>query len=134
MNIIDNSLNRLLQNGLSASSTRQKTITNNIANAGTPNYKAKKTLFTHELNRALEDQKLKAYRTDERHIPFQNEKVLDERARVVTRKETVMNNNGNSVDLEIEMADLAKNQIYYNALIDRMNGRFNSVLTVLGRG
>lgn len=127
-------MNTLLQNALSASSTRQKTITNNIANADTPNYKAKKTIFTHELNRALDNQRLRAYRTDERHLAFKNERPNDEIARVVTRTDTQMNNNGNNVDVDVEMADLAKNQIYYNALIDRLNGRFNSIRTVLGRG
>lgn len=134
MNILNNSMNNLLQNALSASSTRQKTIANNIANIDTPNYKAKKTIFTHELNRAMENEKIKSYRTDHRHIPFKHEHLSGESAIVVTRKDTQMNHNGNNVDIDVEMAELAKNQIYYNALIDRLNGRFNSIRTVLGRG
>lgn len=134
LNIIHNPMNNLLQSALSAASTRQKTISNNIANVDTPNYKAKKTIFTHELKSAMENEKIRANRTDARHIPFKHERFQEEPAKVVTRFDTQMNHNGNNVDIDLEMAELAKNQIYYNALVDRLNGRFNSIRTVLGRG
>ncbi|UCZ51730.1 flagellar basal body rod protein FlgB [Bacillus shivajii] len=132
MNIIDNSTNSLLHKGLSASMTRQKTIAQNIANVDTPNYKAKKTVFSHELERAS-NAKLQAHRTDARHIGF-GRNASGEAANVVQRNNTMYNHNGNNVDIDQEMAEHAQNQIYYNALIDRMNGRFNSIRTVLGQG
>ncbi|WP_096189133.1 flagellar basal body rod protein FlgB [Evansella halocellulosilytica] len=133
MNIINNSTNSLIQTGLSASMTRQNTIAQNIANVDTPNYKAKKTLFSHELDRASSHTNLQAHRTDERHSHFGGV-TNSEAARVVQQNNTMYNHNGNNVDIDKEMAELAQNQIYYNALIDRMNGRFNSVRTVLGQG
>jgi flagellar basal-body rod protein FlgB len=46
-----------------------------------------------------------------------------------------MNNNNNNVDIDSEMSLLAKNQLYYNTLIQRMNGKFNSIRTAIdGRG
>ncbi|MBU9720313.1 MULTISPECIES: flagellar basal body rod protein FlgB [Bacillaceae] len=133
MNLINNSTNALLQTAMSSAMTRQKTIANNIANADTPNYKAKKTVFAHELERASDAHRLQSFRTDSRHFEFGGSDNIPS-ARVVERSNTQMNHNGNNVDIDIEMADLAQNQIYYNTLIDRMNGRFNSIRTVLGQG
>ncbi|SDY72343.1 flagellar basal-body rod protein FlgB [Evansella caseinilytica] len=132
MDLINNATNQLLQTALTASTTRQNTISQNIANVDTPNYKAKKAVFAHELSSAIDRQKLTAYRTDVRHIPFGGSS--SEEVRVIERTDTQYNHNGNNVDIDLEMADMAKNQIYYNALTDRLNGRFNSVLTVLGKG
>ncbi|SER61306.1 flagellar basal body rod protein FlgB [Salipaludibacillus aurantiacus] len=132
MDLLQNPTTQLLETALSSSMTRQNTISQNIANADTPNYKAKKTVFSHELNRAQEGQ-LKALKTDRRHLEFGG-KPSDDSAAVVTRNNTMFNHNGNNVDIDHEMSELAKNQIYYNTLIDRLNGRFNSVRTVLGQG
>ncbi|MBH9787504.1 flagellar basal body rod protein FlgB, partial [Clostridioides difficile] len=43
-------------------------------------------------------------------------------------------NNGNAVDMDAEQAKLAENQIYYNALIDRVNGKLNTLNTVIKGG
>ena len=41
---------------------------------------------------------------------------------------------GNSVDIDKEMADLASNQIYYNALTERISGKFSSLQNVIRGG
>lgn len=133
MNIINNSTNQLLETALSSSMTRQNTISQNIANVDTPNYKAKKTVFSHQLDHAVNNQRLEAYRTDDRHRYFGGTPSSDE-AKVVSRTNTTYNHNGNNVDIDHEMSELAKNQIYYNALVDRLNGRFSSIQTVIGHG
>lgn len=133
MNLINNSTNQLLETAMASSMTRQNTISQNIANVDTPNYKAKKTVFAHELDRAKESQTLNAGRTDARHLEFGG-RSDDQPATVVKRNNTMYNHNGNNVDIDLEMSELAKNQIYYNSLVDRMNGRLNNVRTVLGQG
>ncbi|ADH99246.1 flagellar basal body rod protein FlgB [Salisediminibacterium selenitireducens] len=133
MNIINNPLNQLLETSLNASARRQDTISDNVANVDTPNYKAKKTVFNHQLQRAMDDQRLRANRLDDRHIEFGGPPRSDA-PHIIERTNTQYNHNGNNVDIDKEMADMAENQIYYNALIDRMNGRFNSVRTAMGRG
>ena len=42
--------------------------------------------------------------------------------------------NGNGVDMDKEQANLATNQIYYNALVDRMNGKLNTLQNVIKGG
>lgn len=36
--------------------------------------------------------------------------------------------------MDQEMVKLAENQIYYNALVDRINGKFNTLKTVIKGG
>ena len=38
------------------------------------------------------------------------------------------------MDIDKEMADLASNQIYYNALIERISGKFSSLQNVIRGG
>ena len=133
MKLFSNPTQQLLEKSLSASTMRQKTIAQNIANVDTPNYKAKKTVFKHQLDAAITNQRLKAHRTDDRHFEFGN-RSNDGTAMVFRRKDTMFNHNGNNVDIEHEMAEMAKNQIYYNSLIERLNGRFNGIKTVIGKG
>jgi flagellar basal-body rod protein FlgB len=132
MKIFSNSSQQLLEQSINAASMRQKTISQNIANVDTPNYKAKKTIFKHQLEKAMDGQ-LRAYQTDERHIQFGG-RTSHSPAIVVSRNNTMFNHNGNNVDIEHEMSEMAKNQIYYNAMIERLNGRFNSLKTVIGGG
>lgn len=120
----------MLEQGLDYASLREKVIANNIANADTPNYKAKDVQFKTELERAL--QSLEAKRTHPKHLPFRHQMTND--FLVTTRADVVYNHNGNNVDIDKEMADLAENQIYYNALIEQLNGKFATLKTVIKGG
>lgn len=131
MNLFNSAAFRAVQLGLDGSHLRQQAITQNIANVDTPNYKAKNVSFKQMLDAELQKKTLVAYRTDERHIPFSNERKSPI---VWETRSTTYNHNGNNVDIDVEMAELAKNQIYYNALIDRMNGQFQSLQTVIRGG
>lgn len=133
MKLFSNPNQLLLEQSLNAASLRQKTISQNIANIDTPNYKAQKTIFKHQLVNAIEGQRLNAYRTDDRHLEFRKQQSSAP-ASVVNRNNTMFNHNGNNVDIENEMSEMAKNQIYYNAMIERLNGRFNSLNTVIKGG
>lgn len=133
MDVVNNSLNQLLQTSLNASGNRQKSISNNIANVDTPNYSAEKTKFNHQLQDALGEQRLDAHQNDSRHAEFGGGPG-DDQHETIKRTSTEYNHNGNNVDVDLEMSQMAENQVYYNALIDRLNGRFNDARTVLGQG
>jgi flagellar basal-body rod protein FlgB len=118
-----------LEGALNTASLKQRTISNNIANVDTPHYKSKEVVFQAELKKAMDQNKgLKSYRTNALHIPFRNQ--LDSgipQGRVITQTGTLFNHNGNNVDMDYEMAEMAKNQLWYSALIERANGRFGSL-------
>ncbi|TLS36627.1 flagellar basal body rod protein FlgB [Pseudalkalibacillus caeni] len=121
-----------LEQAINASSLRQKTITSNIANVDTPNYKAKKVSFQEELENVTNS--FKSFKTNPKHVAFSTESPSTGHLKVETNKNTLHKSNGNNVDMDYEMAELAKNQLWYNALIDRTNGKFNNLKMVLNEG
>ncbi|QQK80259.1 flagellar basal body rod protein FlgB [Salicibibacter cibi] len=116
-----------LHNGLDGAELRQNTTANNIANADTPNYKAKKANFEHMLDDAR--RQFDAQKTDGRHVDFSEG---DREAYTSVDRSRSYNHNGNSVDMDKEMAEMANNQIYQSALVDRMDGQFGNLKTALG--
>ncbi|PLT34216.1 flagellar basal body rod protein FlgB [Bacillus sp. V5-8f] len=120
-----------LENALNYSSTKQKVISQNIANADTPNYKAKDVRMGHSFQSML-DASIHAYRTDGRHYDFKITPSVP--SAIVTRNNLQYNNNGNSVDIDQEMSEMATNQIFYNAVTDRLSGKFQSLQNVIRGG
>lgn len=119
-----------LEKGLSYATLNQKTIANNIANVDTPNYMAKNVNFKD----ILAEEKLtsiSAYRTDQRHYDFT---ITQSTPSVSNIDNLRYRNNGNAVDMDAQQAKMAENQIYYNALIDRVNGKLNTLNTVIKGG
>lgn len=118
-----------LESALNATAARQNVISQNIANVDTPFYKAKEVVFKHELEKAIS---IQAKKTHRKHIDFKYHANGD--YIIQTKNHTVMNNNGNNVDIDKEMVLLAENQILYNALIERLNGKLNAIKTVIRGG
>jgi len=119
-----------LENALNYASLKQKVISNNIANSDTPNYKAKSVSFSSILEAEISNT-VAAKKTDARHYDFSFASANPE---VYVNKNVSYNHNGNSVDIDHEMSTLAKNQIYYNAVTDRINGKFQSLQNVIRGG
>lgn len=130
MKLFSNTITTLEQ-ALNYSSTKQKVIAQNISNADTPNYKSKEVSFKSALQNAM-DQSMQAKRTDARHFEFKGQQTNG--IKVTTNQNTSYNNNGNNVDVDKEMADLATNQIYYNALTERISGKFQTLQSVIRGG
>ncbi|MDQ0156821.1 flagellar basal body rod protein FlgB [Robertmurraya andreesenii] len=130
MKLFSNTITTLEQ-ALNYSSTKQKVIAQNISNADTPNYKSKEVSFKSALQNAM-DQSMQAKRTDARHFEFKGQQTNG--IAITTNQNTSYNNNGNNVDVDKEMADLATNQIYYNALTERISGKFQTLQSVIRGG
>jgi len=121
-----------LGNSLAYATTKNQTISNNIANIDTPDYKAKDVVFKHVMDDVLE-RSSKATRTHPKHVLFPDD-IKHQPFQTIDKTNTKYNHNGNNVDIDSEMAALAKNQIYYQALVDRLNGKFYSLQTVIRGG
>lgn len=119
-----------LEYGLTYATTKNKVTAQNIANVDTPNYKAKDVSFSKMLSEA-KNANLQAYRTDDKHMNFTSSAATPG---VYSYSNLSYRQNGNGVDMDKEQASLAQNTIYYNALIDRVNGKLNSLLTVAKGG
>lgn len=122
----------VLNRALNYSAQKQKVISQNIANVDTPNYKAKDVSFQAYFQDAL-GQSIQAYRTDPRHLDFSGNGSDNSQA-IVNRPNVQYNSNGNSVDMDQEMSDLATNQIYYDALVEQVNSKFATLQNVIRGG
>jgi len=129
--------NYLLEKSLNVESLRKKVISDNIANVDTPHFKRREVNFESELKRVINENKknserLPAFMTDEKHIPFFAERDLRSvNSRVNLDYTTSYRNDGNNVDIEKEMVDSSKNMMRYNALVSALNHNFRAIKMVL---
>lgn len=134
MNIMEHDVTYgLLTNALDASYLRQKTISNNIANVNTPDYKANRVVFEQELKKAISDSSVDLQATRNHHMGMQDANQRVE-PRVVKDTLTTMRNDGNNVDIDGEMANLAANQLLYNTLIQQTNSKISTLRYVIQGG
>ena len=118
----------LLQKGLGASQLRQEVIANNIANNDTPGFKASHVEFETFMKQALEEEDAASGRPADdnpKHIRMDASSVRDVQAEVVQDANTNMRMDGNNVDIDEQMTELAKNTIYYNTLSMKVTSEFS---------
>ncbi|MFP7477647.1 flagellar basal body rod protein FlgB [Terribacillus saccharophilus] len=121
-----------LDRSLDYANLKNQTIANNIANADTPGYKSETVSFKDTLQEAM-DTSFTAKRTNLKHLAFGSTAQTSE-FQVTKKEDTTYTNSGNNVDIDKEMSELADNQLYYQALVDRMSGKFNSLSKVIKGG
>ena len=112
---LDGPVLNVLQKGLEGSSLRQQVLSNNVANIDTPNFKRSDVDFQTVLGVALGDKSggLALKLTSPQHISG----VTDGNSSgIVTDQTTSMRNDGNNVDIDQEMSNVAENGLYYNSL------------------
>ena len=119
----------VLKTAADASWLREEVLTNNIANLDTPNYKRQDVEFTTYLKSALEQAGTPAstltQKVNEANLSGITTRTYTENTTLSYRMD------GNNVDLSTENAELAAEQINYNALIDSMNNEFTRMKAVL---
>lgn len=118
-------INNLLQTALSASNERSQTISSNIANLNTPNYKAKRVQFESMLQQAIGPEQLVT--DNPRHIG----NLANIQPQVTVDNGTAVRANGNNVDLDTEMVAQVQNGIYYNTMVSQLNGRYQMMSYIL---
>lgn len=122
----------IMSKALDASWTRNEAIAQNIANVNTPGYKRKTVSFEDQLQEALDNSSFKGFRTDEKHIPIGGTDAEDVEIKVSEdNSNTSMRLDGNNVDIEQEMADMAKNTIRYNTLVETVSSEFKRLSTAI---
>lgn len=112
---------------------RNEIISNNIANADTPGYKAKDLNFEAFLQKSLnQEESLELVTTDERHIkessssPDNSVEVLDSSLQ--------MRLDQNTVDIEQEMGKLLQNSLYFDGVSLQLSREINKWKTVIKEG
>ncbi len=118
MALFDTTAFRVLEQGMTVLWQKQQIISQNIANADTPDYNCKYVEFSGVLR-----EKLRA------NGSIKNE--LNLTYSVITDRATRDQADGNNVDNDTQMAELANTQIQYDALINSMNGNFTRMRSAL---
>ena len=110
----------VLDKAADAAWMRNDAITNNIANATTPNYKRQDVNFEEALDRALRW-------THMRDLDSQVHKVNMRRLSVSTYRDSTGYSyrlDGNNVDIDTENAELASNKIKYDGIYNSISAEF----------
>ncbi|MFT7218557.1 MAG: flagellar basal-body rod protein FlgB [Candidatus Azotimanducaceae bacterium] len=123
MNWVDNALNTHVS-ALNVSAKRAEVLAANLANADTPNYKARDLDFRQVLSgiggSALKGQSV----TRKGHIDFS----AGEKLNVYERTDTAVLANGNTVAKEVEQSAFTENSIRYLASLRFLNGSIQGIL------
>lgn len=133
--IMNSSNFNYLGRGLAAANLRQEVISNNIANVNTPNFKKSDVVFEELLAKEIgmdDSGRLPLVRTHDRHLPVGL--IGGAKASIQEDDTTTMRVDNNNVDIDIEMASLAKNQLYYNAMATELGGYVNKLKNVITSG
>lgn len=110
---------------------RNKAITQNISNENTPNYKRKIVTFEDQLKQSIEKNRISLSKTNDRHI---GNRTNFFKPNLIEDRSTSYRIDGNNVNIDRESADLAKNKIMYDALINQVIGEFDKIKSVITEG
>ena len=116
----------ILEKSLHYRKIRQDMIASNIANADTPYYRPKDIRFEEALQAEVDKKfnirktpKLKLAKTAPGHMSAPDE-TAESKLIVFYRDGHLARNDGNSVDIDVETTEMAKNNIAYNAAIQAL--------------
>ena len=107
----------LLGRMLDLHAAKQRVHAQNVANVNTPNYKRREFKFETALKRALAGGRSQDYQEIEGWVDRPNN--------------TPVRNNGNNVDIDMEMTDEAATTIQYNALVAQLNAKYSMLHSVI---
>ena len=117
----------VLDKAADASLIRQELLANNIANVDTPDYKRKDIKFEEYLKKELRG-------NDDLNKKVANVNLSNLNASIYTDQEELSYRfDGNNVDVDIESAYSAENQIKYYTLLESMTQEFSRLKSVLIR-
>ena len=123
----------VLEKSLDASSLRQKVISNNVSNVDTPNFKRSDVDFDAVLRAELSGQQgvLPLKLSSIKHLSgVENSAELG----VVTDQSTSLRNDGNNVDIDREMANVAENGLYYQSMTRAISTQLEQLRMVIRGG
>jgi len=109
---------------------RAELLASNLANADTPNYKARDIDFQAALKMATSGQSDHVNTTHQKHFPTAGSGESYSSA-LMYRKSIQDSLDGNTVDEQIEQSQFMQNSVQYQASLDFLGGKFRSLRTAI---
>ncbi len=124
-----------LQAAMKFRQLKQEVHAANIANAETPNYKSQKLDFEEALARALDtDGQMNMATSDSKHFNVGNGGFDNLEPEIYDDPNGVVNPNGNTVDRDKELAEMAENKLMYDAAVQLINKKYGLLKYTVGSG
>ena len=105
---------------------RNDIIASNIANAATPNYKARDINFLDEFKKVTNTGEIRITHTN--HIPTKNYNIS---GKAFYRDPVIASLDGNTVELSIEQLQFAENTTKYQTTLTFLNGKITKMLSAI---
>ena len=117
---------KMLGASLSLRARRNEVLASNIANAATPNYKARDIDFDTEIKKYQKDGPIKV--TNDQHISIKKPVAP---GKVLFRKNINPSLDGNTVELAVEQLQFAENSMKYQSTLSFLNGKINTLMSAI---
>ena len=125
----------VLEKALDLRSLKHSLIASNIANKDTPNYKAFDLMVEEELEKTMgRGNPAQLKRTQREHLSGKEVYRVTGKSMSDTSNLFSLRLDGNSVDVDKEMAKLSKNNLLYDALAQIVSRKFRGLRDVIKGG
>jgi flagellar basal-body rod protein FlgB len=126
---------KLYEHALDIRAKRQELLSNNVANADTPNFKARDIEFSKILHEKLKgsstqtnDFSLTA--TSPRHINNFSNQTLNDNS-ILYRFPLQPSADGNTVDMDVERTQFADNSIKYEVILSLLKDNYDDIIQAM---
>lgn len=134
MNVGDTRVDQVLQAALTGLATRQRVVADNVANVDTPGFKASRVEFEHLLRDALGRPGAFRLLSVPNAVAAAPARPRDITPRIVQSTDTTRRMDGNNVDIDQQMVELAETNLTYNALLQIASSRLQLLRSVISEG
>ena len=105
---------------------RNNILASNIANAATPNYKARDISFEDEIKKLDKNGSIITSHTN--NIVQNSGKSINEAS---YREPLITSLDGNTVELAVEQMQFAENSMRYSSTVNFLNGKINKIMSAI---
>ena len=105
---------------------RNNILASNIANAATPNYKARDISFEDEIKKFDKNGPIST--THHKHIVQNSGQSIRETS---YREPLITSLDGNTVELAVEQMQFAENSMRYTTTVNFLNGKINKIISAI---
>lgn len=123
------------ETALDLRSIKHNTVVSNIANMDTPNYKAFEFIVEEEFGKLMDaGMNIELKKTHPNHISGKENGLCNQGIEINDRCQLTTRADGNSVNIDKEMASMAENNLIYNSLAQILSNKFEGLKNAIKSG